>query len=221
MTFTRRSLAPALCVAVAALALSAVGCGGDGVEKYSVPRTTEPTVAKRDPHAGMNDKDPHAGVPGAPPIGGGGGPVAGGGKYRILGAMYPAGQPGWFWFFKFAGPAAVIDAQEANFDALAKSVKFAGGPRALPTFDLPAGWERTGPRDLGVVRFDEVLKVGGVECTISTAGGGADSNVARWAGQVGAPPGALGKATTEFTASGVTATRVDLRGPNPVGMARK
>lgn len=219
MTFTRRSLAPVLCVAVAALALSAVGCGGDGVEKYTVPRTTEPTVAKRDPHAGMNDKDdPHAGIPGAPQLGAGG-PVTGGGNYRILGAMYPTGQPGWFWFFKFAGPADAITAAEADFDKLTQSVKL-GAPGSVPTFDLPAGWERTGPRVLGAggpvqVRFDEVLKVGSVECTISSAGGGVDGNLTRWAGQVGATPG---RAPTEFTANGVTALRVDLRGSkNPVG----
>lgn len=199
MTFFRHTFAPILSsLTVAALSLLAVGCGGgDGVEKYNVPKTTESGRGPAgDPHAGLN----------APP--------AAGGNYRILGAMYPAGQPGWFWFFKFAGPADQIGAQEANFDALAKSVKFGANPKAVPTFDLPAGWERSGPRDLGVMRFDEVLKVGGLECTISTAGGGAEGNVSRWAGQVGAGPAN----PTEFDANGVKAMRVDLRGPNnPVG----
>lgn len=201
MTFFRRSFAHILSIpTVAALALVAVGCGGgDGVEKYNVPKTTDTGRPAGDPHAGLNA----------------GGPPAAGGNYRILGAMYPAGQPGWFWFFKFAGPAEQIGAQEANFDALAKSVKLGGNQRAVPTFDLPTGWERSGPRDLGMVRFDEVLKVGGLECTISTAGGGAESNVSRWAGQVGAAPG---NATTEFEVNGVKALRVDLRGPNnPTG----
>ena len=201
MAFSRRSFAPVLSLTpVAALALLTVGCGGDGVEKYNVPKTTDsgrPAAAGGDPHAGMNL------------------PPAGAGNYRILGAMYPAGQPGWYWFFKFAGPADQIGAQESNFDALAKSVKFGGNPKALPAFDLPAGWERAGPRDLGMVRFDEVLKVGALECTISTAGGGAEGNVSRWAGQVGAPPGG---APAEFDANGVKALRVDLRGPKPVGV---
>jgi hypothetical protein len=209
MTPFRRSFAPLLFAGpVAALALLAVGCGGDEVVKYNVPKSTESG-------RGAPPGDPHAGVPGAP----GGPPAPGapaaGGSYRILGAMYPGGDPSTYWYFKFAGPADQIGAQEANFDALAKSVKFVGGPRALPAFDLPAGWERTGPRDLGVMRFDEVLKVGTVECTISTAGGGGQSNIARWADQVGAPPGG----TSEFDANGVKATRVDLRGPkNPVRM---
>lgn len=199
MTFFRRSFAPILsALPVAALALIAVGCGGDGVEKYNAPKTTEPT---RPPLT-----DPHANAGGPPPNAAGG--------YRILGAMYPGGDPQTFWYFKFAGPADQIGAQEANFDALAKSVKFGGGPRATPTFDLPDGWQRTGPRDLGVMRFDEVLKVGALECTISSAGGGGEGNVARWAGQVGAAPG---NAVTEFEANGVKARRVDLRGPkNPV-----
>lgn len=200
MTFSRRSFPHILSAAlVAGVALAPAGCGGDGVNSYTVPKTTEPS---RSAPGG----DPHAGA---------GGPVAGAGNYRILGAMYPAGQPGWFWFFKFAGPADQIGAQEANFDALAKSVKFGGDPRAVPTFTIPTGWERAGPRDLGVVRFDEVLKVNGLECTVSMAGGGAEGNLSRWAGQVGASPA---NATTEFDANGVKALRVDLRGPkNPVG----
>lgn len=221
MTFTSRSLAPVLCVAVAGFALSAIGCGGDGVEKYTVPKSTEPTVAKGDLFPRNDKDDPHAGVPGAPPLGAGGGPAAAGGAYRILGAAYPTGQPEWYWYFKFAGPAAQIDAQEANFDALAKSVKFTAGPDAVPAFDTPAGWRRMGPREMSVqgvrISFDEVLQVGGVECTISRAGNGLDSNVKRWVGQVGAS----NPAVTAFEVNGVAARRIDLRGPNPVGMVRK
>ena len=82
MTFSRRSFAPILSLLpVAALALLTVGCGGDdGVAKYNVPKTTDsgrPAATGGDPHAGMNL------------------PAAGAGNYRILGAMYPAGEPGW------------------------------------------------------------------------------------------------------------------------------
>lgn len=196
MAFSRHSFPHILSTAlIVCFALVPAGCGGgDGVEKYNVPKTSEPS---------------------RPAL------VADAGEYRILGAMYPAGQPEWYWYFKFAGPADEIAAQEANFTALAKSVKFAAGPSALPSFDLPEGWTRTGPRvdsRGGVqVKFDEVLKVGSVECTVSNVGGGKDFNLNRWAGQVGASPVAATKATTEFTANGVTALRVDLRGPkNPV-----
>lgn len=182
---------------VAAAAIGALGCGaGDGITVTTVPKSEK------------GDKD-------APPAAGG---------YRILGALVPAGQPGWFWFFKFTGTADQIAAHEAEFDKLAKSVKLQADPTALPAFELPAGWTRTGPRVMGAggpvqVRFDEVLKVGpdaGLECTVSYAGGGAKGNLDRWAGQVGATD--AGKATTEFDANGVTATRVDLRGPKKPSM---
>jgi hypothetical protein len=195
MAFSRHSFPHILSTAlVVGAALVPAGCGGDGVEKYNVPKTSEPS---------------------RPAL------VADGTEYRILGAMYPAGQPGWYWYFKFAGPADEITAQEANFTALAKTVKLQADPSALPSFDLSEGWTRTGPRvdsRGGVqVKFDEVLKVGAVECTVSYVGGGKDFNLNRWAGQVGAAPVAAAKGTTEFTANGVTALRVDLRGPkNPV-----
>ena len=203
MTFTRVRGPHMLSLALlAGAALVPAGCGGgDGVSTYNVPKSTD---------SGKKD----AGDP--PPAA----PAAAGGDYRILGAMFPAGKPGWYWYFKFVGPAELVGTHEADFDKMAKSVKLQADPTTVPSLDLPAGWARTGPRVTGgggvQMRFDEVLKVGGLECTVSYVGGGVDGNVGRWAGQVGAPPAA--KATTEFTANGVTALRVDLRGPrNPVG----
>jgi hypothetical protein len=198
MTFSRPAFSHILPLAlIAGVALVPVGCGGrGGVEKYNVPKTTDTGRAAA--------------------------PAPAAGEYRILGAMFPTGQPGWYWYFKFAGPADQISAQEASFDAMAKSVKLQANAASLPSFDLPDGWARTGPRvdsRGGVqVRFDEVLKVGALECTVSHVGGGKEFNLDRWAGQVGAAAGAGASATTEFVANGVTALRVDLRGPkNPVG----
>jgi hypothetical protein len=189
MAFSRRCFPHILSAGlVVAVALGPVGCGGggDNVEKYTAPKSGDPGRA-----ASVAD-------------------------YRILGAMYPAGQPGWYWYFKFAGPADQIGAKEADFDKMAQSVKLQADPSAVPSFDPPAGWERTGPRvdsRGGIqVKFDEVVKVGGLECTVSYVGGGAEGNLSRWAGQVGASPADVPKSTTEFVANGVKATRVDLRG---------
>lgn len=202
MTFARVRLwyvAPFVLLAGLALVPAGCGGGGDGVETYNVPKGNEPAPGSKI-----------------------GGPGAGADGYRILGAMYPAGEPGWYWYFKFAGPADKIAASEAGFDEMAKSVKLQADPAKLPTLELPKGWARTGPKVVGSggvqVRFEEVLTTGGLECTVSYVGGGADGNLGRWAGQVGAPAGAAAKATTEFVANGVKALRVDLRGPkNPLG----
>src|SRR5688500_2606028 len=60
-------------------------------------------------------------------------------EYRILGAVYPAANP--TWFFKFTGTADQIAAHEAAFDAMAASVKLQADLGALPTFTVPAGWK--------------------------------------------------------------------------------
>ncbi|MBM3983214.1 MAG: hypothetical protein FJ304_23675 [Planctomycetes bacterium] len=193
MTLARRRLWSVLPLAlVAAFALVPAGCGTeDGVTKTDVPKEPDESPnPKRDPA---------------------------GGAYRILGAMYPAGEEGWYWYFKFVGPADMIATSEAGFDEMAKSVKLQAEPGKVPTMELPKGWARSGPKVVnngGIqVRFDEVLTVDGLECTVSYVGGGAKGNLARWAKQVGAPEGGVGKATTEFAANGVKALRVDLRGP--------
>jgi hypothetical protein len=195
MTLARRRLWFAVPLAlVAAFALVPAGCGTEeGVTKTDVPKEPDESPKPR----------PGGGDPGA---------------FRILGAMYPAGEEGWYWYFKFAGPADKLAASEAGFDEMAKSVKLQADPTKLPTLELPKGWTRSGPKVVnsgGIqVRFDEVLTVDGLDCTVSYVGGGAKSNLGRWAKQVGAPEGGVGKATTEFTANGVKVLRVDLRGPN-------
>jgi hypothetical protein len=141
--------------------------------------------------------------------------------YRILGAMYPADNP--VWFFKFTGGTEDLTKHEAEFDALARSVKLQG--EQPPTFDLPAEWVNIGPRTsmrMGIeVRFEAVLKVGGrespLEVTLSKSGGGVAANAGRWADQVGAEYDADHPGTV-FDAAGVKGLRVDFRGPkNPAG----
>src|SRR5881409_1017473 len=77
-------------------ALRCAGCGGDdGIRSYSVPRSTE-REARPEPA----------------------------GDYRLLGAMFPAADP--VWFFKFNGPAEQVTEFEADFDKIMASVKLSG-----------------------------------------------------------------------------------------------
>lgn len=150
------------------------------------------------------------------------------GAYRILGAAYPADDP--VWYFKYTGTAEQIAKYEAEFDKLAASVRLQADPKAMPTFDLPTGWTRTGPRAVsrgGIqLRIDETLKFGTSdapqEITITyVPGGGVRENVGRWLTQVQGNAAKtsvddLAKYTRAFDASGVKGLRVDVSGPkNP------
>ncbi len=184
---------------VAGLAVCVTGCGGDGVQVSTVPKAD---VGKGAPNAGV-----------------------GAGEYRILGALFPADAPE--WYFKFTGSTAQITTYEAEFDKLTKTVKLQADPTAVPAFDVPAGWNRTGVRvvDRGGIQIktDETLRFGSPaapqEITITyIPGGGLGQNLERWAKQVGATDLAPDKVTQKFDANGVKGLRVDLRGPkNPTG----
>ncbi len=188
-----------------ALAAGVLGCGpGDGVQSYTVPKTTESGKSLVQPGAA---------------------------SYRILGALYPADRPE--WYFKFTGSAAQVEAYEAEFDKLIKTVKFQADATAVPAFDLPAGWTKTGPRVVnsgGIqIKTDETIRFGPpaapLEITVSyIPGGGIQGNLVRWAGQLGLVdfgPDEMAKATQVFDANGVKGLRVDLRGAkNPTGGMR-
>ena len=195
MTFPRLRI-----VYILPLALTGalIGCAPrDGVNSYEVPKSTN-TGPRGDVLAG---------------------------EYRILGALYPADRPE--WYFKFSGTAQQVSAFEADFDKLAKTVKLQAEASAVPAFELPEGWSRTGPRVVnrgGIqVKTDEVVKFGpngSLEVTISyIPGGGTQGNLDRWAGQLGLPGLTKEDAkqtTKEFDAVGTKGLRVDLRGPqNP------
>jgi hypothetical protein len=177
-------------VPLAALGLlTLVGCGsGEGIRSYTVPTTGERA-----------------------------GPVAAGpGDFRILGAMFPADRPA--WFFKLTGKADSLAAHEAAFEKFLASVKFPDGPDKPPAYDLPDGWKSVGPR---AMRAD-TIRLGPanspLEMTVIGAMGGPKQNVDRWAEQLGTKAD-FAKATKEITtAGGVKGLRVDLTGPkNPVG----
>ncbi len=169
--------------------LALIGCGpSDEVRTYQVPKSKEKEAAE----------------------------PAAGGEYRILGAMFPADGPA--WFFKLTGKADALAAHQDEFDKFLASVKFPDGPSKPPAYDLPAGWKSSGPQGMRA----DTIRLGPadqpLELTVIAAMGGAQENVKRWAGQLGTTAD-FGKATREITtAGGVKGLRVDLTGPkNPAG----
>lgn len=121
---------------------------------------------------------------------------------RMLGIVHDLG--GQTLFVKLTGPAAVIDAERARFDAFAASLKMQAAPAAPPTaplatpparqarlsWTLPAGWaSRPGVR----MREASFIPAGSkkTECYIIILGGragGVTANVNLWRQQVGQGP---------------------------------
>ncbi len=198
MTFTHVRVRHILSLALlAGAALVPAGCGGgDGVSSYNTPKTTEAARAEKEP--------------GPAP-----GPVAAGGDGRILGAMFPADNPQ--WFFKLPGPADALTPHEAGFDQLLASVSLpANGP---PEFATPEGWKR-GPGRAGIVVATLRTPDGKYEVTLTSSAGGVEGNLKRWAvDQLGNANFDASKITKIVEAKGVKGLRVDVRGPKmpPMG----
>ena len=102
-------------------------------------------------------------------------------------------------FLKFVGPPEVVEAEQANFAALAASLKF-GTPKARTpaaahgdqaadglAWDAPAGWVQKPPRMMRVVTFSP-KDAAGTECyvtVLSGDAGGTEANINRWMLQMG------------------------------------
>ncbi|MGL4420382.1 MAG: hypothetical protein ACRCZF_06940 [Gemmataceae bacterium] len=186
--------------------VAAVGCSSqEDIRVYSAPKPVPFT-----PPTPTMDK----GLPGAAP------PDAPGTEYRILGAMFPADAPS--WFFKLTGKAQALETHQANFEKLIRSVRFPNGLKKMPLFDLPTGWTLAGANPAKLA--EETIQVGPAEAglliTIVPAGGDPKGNVERWANQVGqaVPPEGITKLTRLVDAEKISALYTDLRGPkNPSG----
>lgn len=180
---------------VAGLAAGVLGCGGDGVRSYTVPKTTE---------SGKGAPEPEPG-PGT--------------EYRILGAMYPADAPE--WFFKMPGPSDALTKYEADFDKVLASVELPASGQ--PKFVTPEGWKRGGPRPGGIVVETLRTPDGKYELAVSSAQGDVVGNVRRWSveqlGNATFGRDDMAKVTRIVEAKGVKGLRVDVRGPNkpPMG----
>ena len=179
-------------VPVVLVAVLVVGCGGDGVQLSTIPKTES--------KGGPGEK----GDPGT-------------GEYRILGGIFPADDPA--WFFKFPGPSDALSKYEADFDKILASVTIP--PNGDPQYDVPEGWKR-GPGRAGIVVSTALTPDGKYEVALSSSRGGLTGNLERWAEQLGTPFGKDGNA--KFTRpvdarGGVKGLRVDMRGPKkpPMG----
>jgi len=170
-------------VVLACAALLAAGCGSnDQIRSYNVPRASE------------RESGPESG------------------DYQLLGAMFPADDPR--WFFKLSGRSEQLAKYEADFDKLLASVKVQPGDKP-PEFTLPEGWKRGGGRGTFVA---ETVKLPdpSLEITITQSQGGVSGNLNRWVGQIGLKPTAddREKYTKTFDAAGGgKGVRVDLKGP--------
>lgn len=148
-----------------------------------------------------------------------GAPTGGAGEYRILGGIYPADEPE--WFFKLTGPADELGRYEADFDKLLASVSLA--PGGQPKFDAPEGW-KVGPGRAGIVIATIKTPDGKYEVTVTSSTGGVAPNLRRWAvdqlGQKSFGQEDVAKVTKPVEAKGVKGLKADLRGPNnPAGKA--
>jgi hypothetical protein len=174
-------------VVLAGVVFFAAGCGSEeGVKSYRVPKSTD-RETKPEPARG---------------------------DYRMLGAMFPADDP--VWFFKFSGPADELAKFAADFEKIAASVKLAAGDKP-PEFTLPDGWKRGGPRGDIVVETAKTPD-GALELTVSRSKGGVQQNLSRWVGQIGLRPGPddREKYTRPIDAAGGKGLLVDMKGPkNP------
>lgn len=99
-------------------------------------------------------------------------------------------------FLKMVGPAAVIDAERAHFDALCDSIKtpLDGADEPAPPentapveWTAPSEWRRLGAAPMRVVSFGAATQS---ECYVSVLpgdAGGLAANLNRWRGQLGMP----------------------------------
>jgi hypothetical protein len=194
MIFARVRFWPLLpSVLLAAVAVLPAGCGSEeGVTKTQVPKTSD--RSKAEPVAST----PIEPMPGA---------------YRILGAMYPADRPQ--WFFKLVGPTDTLAQYEAGFLKLLGSVSLPAGG-GVPEFTLPEGWTRGPGRD-GIVVATVRTPDGKYEATVTSAIGGVAANLKRWAvdqlGNASFTEADVTKYTRIVEANGVQGLRTDLRGP--------
>ncbi len=183
---------------LAALGLFALlGCGGDGVRSYTVPRTTEATRA---PAPVVPDGEP---------------------KGRLLGAIIQVPNTEVSWFVKFSGSIATVSEHEKAFDDFLASIRVTDDPRKPPTYTAPAGWTESPTRAMRVATFAPPGGKGPDLYLSTPFGGSLLENVNRWRDEVGArrvTEEELPTVTKEVLLDKVKAYKVDIRGPlDPTG----
>ena len=196
---------------VLVLTLGLLGCQKpDDIQTYKLPKTSDSPKPGSATEPARND---------APATG----------EHRILGAMFPADKPE--WFFRIVGPSDALTPHKEKFEAMLKTVRFPKGLQEAPQFDPPAGWKLGGGRPgrtingVTIAGPAETVLIDGdknLEITVTSAMGEPFANVRRWAvdllGNTGFTPADMPNVTKAIEAQNVKGLLADVRGPkNPAG----
>ncbi|MDA1052454.1 MAG: hypothetical protein O3C40_18515 [Planctomycetota bacterium] len=137
--------------------------------------------------------------------------------HRMLGAIVPRGERG--WFFKLTGANEFVAQQADNFTAFIESIQFGEGDEADPEWKLPEGWTQEPGNDIRFATIKIATDEQPLELTVSPLPmpptDGMLSNINRWRGQLGLAPvdaAGLAKETTAVKLADGTATLVNLVG---------
>ncbi|MEO8499176.1 MAG: hypothetical protein ABI614_29275 [Planctomycetota bacterium] len=140
-----------------------------------------------------------------------------GAPHRMLGAVVPRGEFG--WFFKLTGANEVVAQQADKFTAFVESIQFGEGDEADPQWQLPEGWKQEPGEGIRFATIKIQTDEQSLELTViklpMPPTEGMLSNINRWRGQLGLAPiddAGLAKETTAVTLAGTTATLVNLVG---------
>lgn len=196
-------------VLVPVFVLVLVGCQKpDEIQTYKVPKSADSPVPGSATEPALSDA-----------------PASG--EYRILGAMFPADRPE--WFFRVVGPSDKLEPHKEKFQKLLTSVRFPKGLENPPQFDLPEGWKLGGGRPgqaMGGIMIAgpaETILIDGdknLEITVTSAQGDPFLNVRRWAvdllGNADLTRADLPNVTKTVDAQNIRGLLADVRGPkNP------
>lgn len=110
---------------------------------------------------------------------------------RMMGAILPVG--GQTWYFKVAGPTAVMDTNAVKINEFFQSIRHAAGEGAKPTWTLPEGWQEqagSGMRAATLIIPAEGKPLELTVISLPTTGVPSEllDNVNRWRGQLQLPP---------------------------------
>jgi hypothetical protein len=137
--------------------------------------------------------------------------------HRMLGAIVPRGERG--WFFKVTGANEVVANEADKFQAFIESIQFGEGDEAEPEWQLPAGWtqEPGGGMRFATIKItadEQPLELTVIPLPMPPIDG-ILSNVNRWRGQLGlasVDEQGLAKESTAVQLADGTATLVNLVG---------
>jgi hypothetical protein len=137
--------------------------------------------------------------------------------HRMLGAIIPRGERG--WFFKLTGANAVVAEEADRFQAFIESIQFGEGDEADPAWQLPEGWTQEPGKEMRFATIKIATDEQPLELTViplpMPPTDGLLSNINRWRGQLGIGPvdvEGLAKESTIVKLADGTATLVNLVG---------